>query len=81
MDCIRIKVKNPDGTWSDVEPTFFEARKAVDVKCWYDRHRRNWVIYPVDAEGNQLKEASYGFCKKEAMEIRNEMLKEIKEDE
>lgn len=80
MDCIRIKVKNPDGTWSDVEPTFFEDRKAVDVECWYDRHYRHWVIYPVDAEGNQLEEASYGFGKKEAMEIKSDMLKKIKEE-
>ena len=78
MDFIRIKVKNPDGTVSEFVPTF-EDRKAVDVVMWYDRHYRHWVIYPVDAEGNQTEEASYGFGKKEAMEIKAEMLKKIKE--
>lgn len=53
--------------------------KAVDVVMWYDRHYRHWVIYPVDAEGNQLEEASYGFGKAEALAIKAEMLKEIKE--
>lgn len=79
MDCIRIKIKNPDGSYSYCEPTFFEDRKAVDVVMWYDRHYKHWVIYPVDAEGNQLEEASYGFGKAEAMRIKNDMLKEIKE--
>lgn len=40
---------------------------------WYDRHRREWVIYPVDEEGNQLDGAKYGFNKKEAQAIRKDL--------
>lgn len=42
---------------------------AVAVERWYDRHRREWVLYPVDAEGTQVGEARYGFSKAEANEI------------
>lgn len=76
---IRIFHRNADGTLFEIEDVITE-RKATDVVMWYDRHYRHWVIYPVDAEGNQLKEAVYGFGKKEAMAIKAEMLKEIKED-
>lgn len=58
---------------------FHEEPKAVAIECWYDRSRRNWVIYPVDAEGNQLEEARYGFGKVEAMKIKQDMENEIKE--
>lgn len=54
------------------EPAFEEA-KPVRIEMWYDRHRRNWVLYPVDAEGNQLSEARYAFGKKEAKELKNDM--------
>lgn len=80
MDCIRIRVKNADGTLTELEESFFEDRKAVAVECWYDRHYRHWVLYPVDAEGNQLEEASYGFGKTEAMQMKKDMERQIKEE-
>lgn len=49
---------------------------AVDVSRWYDRHRKEWVIYPVDAEGNQIGSAQYGFSKAEAQEIEADIRKE-----
>lgn len=58
------------------EPQDYEEPKAVAVEMWYDRHYRHWVIYPVDAEGNQLEEARYGFGRKEAEQIRRDILEE-----
>ena len=52
-------------------------RTPVGVEMWYDRHCRNWVLYPVDAEGNQLKEARYGFGKEDALRIKAELEEEI----
>lgn len=66
---LRIKIKGWDG-----EPI---ERKAARVEMWYDRHYRHWVIYPVDAEGNQLEEARYGFGKAEALEIKNDLIEEL----
>ena len=37
---------------------------------WFDRSRREWVLYPVDADGNQLAEAVYDFRKAEALETK-----------
>ena len=65
---IRIRIPGWDG------PT---ERKAVGVAMWYDRHRREWVLYPVDEEGNQLAEARYGFSKAEAMSIKADIEIEV----
>ena len=51
----------------------YKEPKAVSIDMWYDRHRREWVLYPVDEEGNQLAEASYGFSKAEAKQIRKDL--------
>lgn len=67
MTTIRIKI----GTIEPVE------RECTAVECWYDPHYRHWVLYPVDAEGNQLDEARYGFGKKEAMQIKKDMEQEL----
>ena len=48
----------------------YEEHKAVKIEMWYDRHRREWVLYPVDDEGNQLAEAMYGFGKKDALDTK-----------
>lgn len=53
-----------------------EEEKAVVIEMWYDRHRRNWVLYPVDEEGNQIAEATYGFGKAEALRIKKELEEE-----
>ncbi len=66
---VRIKI----ASW-DEEPI---ERKATAVEMWYDRHYRHWVIYPVDAEGNQLEEARYGFGKTEAKEIKADLEAEL----
>ena len=56
----------------EYEPTATEA-KAVAVEMWYDHLRREWVLYPVDSEGNQLEGARYAFNKKEALGIKREL--------
>lgn len=53
-----------------------EEKKAVAIEMWYDRSRRNWVLYPIDEDGNQLAEAVYGFGKAEALSIREDLRKE-----
>lgn len=62
-----IRINGKEYTPRDEEP------KAVAIEMWYDRHRRNWVLYPIDAEGNQLAEATYGFGKAEALSIKREL--------
>lgn len=52
-------------------------RECTGIECWYDPHYRHWVLYPVDAEGNQLDEASYGFGKKEATQMKKDMEAEL----
>ena len=47
-----------------------EEPKAVAIEMWFDRSRREWVLYPVDADGNQLAEAVYDFRKAEALETK-----------
>lgn len=69
MTNVKIKI----GSW-DSTPV---ERECTAISCWYDRHRRNWVLYPVDAEGNQLEEAKYGFGKAEAMQIKKDMESEL----
>lgn len=50
-----------------------KERKPAAIEMWYDRSRREWVLYPVDEEGNQLEEASYAFGKAEAKEIKKDL--------
>ena len=49
----------------------------VGVDCWYDRHLRMWTLYPVDAEGNQLRQASYAPRKDLAMILKKDIEAEI----
>lgn len=65
-----IRIKGWDGT--------VPHHKAIDVVMWYDRHYRHWVLYPVDEEGNQMEEATYGFGKAEALRIKKEIEDKIK---
>ena len=58
----------------DLEPV---ERECVAVECWYDPHYRHWVLYPVDAEGNQLDEATYDFGKKNALKNKSKMETEL----
>lgn len=51
--------------------------EPVDAEMWYDRHYRHWVIYPIDCYGNQTREAVYGFSRREAKEIKANIIKEI----
>lgn len=57
---------------AEVTPNY-EEKQAVEIDKWYDRHRREWVLYPIDNEGNQLAEARYGFSKAEAEEIKRNL--------
>lgn len=69
-----IRILSVNGVPYEEHDVLDDREKEVGkIECWYDRHYRHWVIYPVDAEGNQLEEATYGFGKKEAMEIKAEM--------
>lgn len=70
MGAIRIMV---DGI--EYEPEQNE-KKAIAVEMWYDKSRRNWVLYPVDNEGNQIAEAVYGFGKAEAKTLKAELEQE-----
>lgn len=47
--------------------------KPVKIEMWYDRSRKEWVLYPVDEEGNQLAAASYAFGKKDANETKKQL--------
>ena len=69
MDTDFIKLGNFEGPM-DEEP-------AVSIEMWYDRHRKEWVIYPVDANGNQLAPARFGFGKREALSIRADIAAEL----
>lgn len=66
-DCetIRINLKRDD----DYE----RNNNAAKIEMWYDRHRKEWVLYPVDKDGNQMSEASYGFGKKDAIETKKHL--------
>ena len=64
---IRIMIDGQE--WQPTE----KMVKAVAVDMWYDRHRREWVLYPIDDEGNQLAEAQYGFSKAEAKALKQEL--------
>ena len=68
MDKIRIFVNG-----EEVTDEIREDAVADHIECWYDPHFRHWVLYPVDAEGNQLEEATYAFGKKNALELKSEM--------
>ena len=70
METIKIKLTDMEMHEDDHEP--------VGAYMFYDPHFRHWVIYPVDAEGNQLAEARYGFGKKEANEIKADIEESIK---
>ena len=68
---LKIKI---DGVACEYIP---EGKKAaVKIEMWYDRSRREWVLYPVDEEGNQLVEARHGFGKAEALSIKKDLEKE-----
>lgn len=54
---------------------------AVGVDMWYDRSRREWVIYAVDEEGTQYGAARYGFSKREAQEIKADIEAAIEKGE
>ena len=66
-----IKIRIADAEANEVDHT------PVGVECWYDPHFRHWVVYPVDAEGNQLDEARYGFGKREANQIKKDIERQI----
>lgn len=54
-----------------------EDHTPVDVAMWYDRRLRMWTLYPVDAAGNQLRQAQYAQRKDLAQILKNEIWQEI----
>lgn len=69
-----VKIKL-DGMWEELESVY--DRTVARIECWYDSHYRHWVLYPVNADGDQLEEARYGFGKKEAIEMKRDMEQEL----
>ena len=63
-----VKIDGIEYTPDEVKET-----KVHHIEMWYDRHRREWVIYPVDDNGYQLEAARYGFNKAEAKQIKAEL--------
>ena len=72
---ITIKIKNGQITESAEDHT------PVDVAMWYDRRLRMWTLYPVDAEGNQLRQASYAPRKDLAEILKKDIWEEIESGE
>lgn len=70
MASMTIRIFEEDGT--EYRPAEL-GEKAVAIEMWYDRHRREWVLYPVDENGYQLAEAVYGFGKAEAKALKVEL--------
>lgn len=66
---MRIRIMIDGKEWQPSEKPVI----AVAVDMWYDRHRREWVLYPIDDEGNQLAEALYGFSKAEAKALKQQL--------
>lgn len=58
-------------------PEEYETREAVGVAMWYDRRLRMWTLYPVDAEGTQLRQASYAPRKDLALILKKDIEEEI----
>ena len=80
MESIKIKITSDEMKIIDLDgeyEPFGTERECTAITCWYDPHYRHWVLYPVDAEGNQLDEASYGFGKKEAPALKKAMNQEL----
>lgn len=80
MESIKIKITSDEMTAIDLAGEcclFDNERECTAIACWYDPHYRHWVLYPVDAEGNQLDEACYGFGKKEAKSLKQAMEQEL----
>lgn len=68
---MKIRILAVNGIPYEEHESIDDREKEVGkIECWYDPHFRHWVLYPVDAEGNQLEEATYAFGKKEAMQIK-----------
>lgn len=64
------------------EGTQEAPRKAVKIEMWYDRSRKEWVLYPVDENGYQIDAAQYeGRGKKYAQALREEMALEYLKEE
>lgn len=57
---IKVKVNG-----KEYVPDIIE-RECTGIECWYNRHLRLWTLYPVDAEGNQLSEATFVYGKTDA---------------
>ncbi|MBQ6679512.1 MAG: hypothetical protein IJM76_05760 [Lachnospiraceae bacterium] len=55
--------------------------RVVSVDAWYDRHTRLWVIERLNKDGYQIGDAIYVYGKKDAMEIKAELEREIENGE
>ena len=61
-----------------IEDGCTEDHTPVDVAMWYDRRLRMWTLYPVDAYGNQLRQASYAPRKDLAQMLKEDIWEEIR---
>ena len=69
METIKIRIIEGEMPEEDHTP--------VGVSMWYDRRLRMWTLYPVDAVGNQLRQASYAPRKDLALILKKDIEEEI----
>ena len=60
------------------DPEQQQEPKATHVDAWYDRHTRLWVIQCLDEDGYQVGDAQYVYGKKDAMDRKAELERELK---
>lgn len=55
-------------------------QKITSVDAWYDRHTRLWVVQCLDADGYQVGDATYVYGKKDAMEVKADLERELSDE-
>lgn len=70
MEAIRIMVDGIEWNGESLEGT------AQEIEMWWDRSRREWVLYPIDEHGYQLAGASYARNKAEATRMKKDLAEE-----
>lgn len=56
---------------------YYESRHTTHIDVWYDRHIRLWTLQPMDDEKIQTAPVEYAANKKEAMELKAEMERDL----
>lgn len=74
---MNFRITAIDGVELEYTPDVETETKVDHIEMWYDRHRREWVIYPVDENGYQAGDYRYGFSKVEAKQIKADLEAEL----